>query len=143
MGQAFDRDGHVLGEAFGDTKREVFDKLIEQFKDAHKIEVRSLEERDSLTELQQLRRDLELAKSHNDNWARDYRSLAAKLDTADRLYHELIMCVGHKFPNESRHETALRYLRERETRPVLADARSAEGSDARPSRSDNHTDEIA
>lgn len=42
MGQAFDRDGHVLGEAFGDTKREVFDKLAEQFKDAHEIRIRSL-----------------------------------------------------------------------------------------------------
>lgn len=27
MGQAFDRDGNVLGEAFGDTKREVLEKL--------------------------------------------------------------------------------------------------------------------
>lgn len=43
MGQAFDRDGHVLGEAYGDTKREVFDKLIGQFKDAHEIRIRSLE----------------------------------------------------------------------------------------------------
>ena len=42
MGQAFDRDGHVLGEAFGDTKREVFDKLSEQFKDAAEIRIRSL-----------------------------------------------------------------------------------------------------
>jgi len=43
MGQAFDRDGNVLGEATGATKREVFDKLTEQFKDAHEIRVRSVE----------------------------------------------------------------------------------------------------
>lgn len=45
MGQAFDRDGNVLGEAFGDTKREVFDKLTAQFKDAHEIRIRSLADR--------------------------------------------------------------------------------------------------
>ena len=42
MGQAFDRDGNVLGEAFGDTKREVFDKLTAQFRDAVEIRIRSL-----------------------------------------------------------------------------------------------------
>ena len=36
-----------------------------------------------------------------------------------RLYHELIMEVASKYPNETRHETALRYIREAEhkTRP--------------------------
>jgi hypothetical protein len=43
MGQAFDRDGNVLGEAYGDTKREVFEKLIGEFKDAHEIRIRTLE----------------------------------------------------------------------------------------------------
>lgn len=42
MGQAFDSRGNVLGEAFGETKREVFDKLTEQFKDAHEIRVKSM-----------------------------------------------------------------------------------------------------
>lgn len=44
MGQAFDRDGNVLGEAFGDTKREVFDKLNQEFQNAHEIRIRSLED---------------------------------------------------------------------------------------------------
>lgn len=42
MGQAFDRDGNVLGEAYGQTKREVFDKLDKAFKDAHEIRIQSL-----------------------------------------------------------------------------------------------------
>src|SRR3990167_4460840 len=42
MGQALDRDGNVLGEASGETKREVFDKLISEFKDAHEIRIRSM-----------------------------------------------------------------------------------------------------
>jgi len=41
MGQAFDERGNVLGEAFGDTKREVFDKLTAEFKDAAEIRIRS------------------------------------------------------------------------------------------------------
>lgn len=43
MGQAFDRDGNVLGEAYGDTQREVFEKLTAEFKNAYEIRVRSLE----------------------------------------------------------------------------------------------------
>ena len=42
MGQAFDRDGNVLGEAFGNTKSEVFDKLNAEFKNAHEIRVRTM-----------------------------------------------------------------------------------------------------
>ena len=33
-----------------------------------------------------------------------------------KQYQELIMAVESKYPNESRHETALRYIRERESR---------------------------
>ena len=33
----------------------------------------------------------------------------------EKKYHELIMAVGQKYCGESRHETALRYIRERET----------------------------
>lgn len=43
MGQAFDRDGNVLGEAYGDTRREVFEKLQAEFKNAHEIRIRTLE----------------------------------------------------------------------------------------------------
>lgn len=43
MGQAFDRDGHVLGEAYGETKREVFDKLTKEFADAHEIRIKTID----------------------------------------------------------------------------------------------------
>lgn len=45
MGQAFDRDGNVVGEAFGDTKREVFDKLIAEQPNAHEIRIKSMMEK--------------------------------------------------------------------------------------------------
>ena len=35
-------------------------------------------------------------------------------------YMELLSAVERKFPGESRHETALRYIREREMRPISA-----------------------
>ena len=48
MGQAFDRDGNVLGEAFGDTKQEVLKKLESEFRDKiAKVEIRTMGERES------------------------------------------------------------------------------------------------
>lgn len=35
MGQAFDKDGAILGEAYGDTKRAVFDKLMTEHEDGY------------------------------------------------------------------------------------------------------------
>ena len=45
MGQAYDRDGNVLGEAFGDTKREVFDKLLHEHPHADEIRVKALHDK--------------------------------------------------------------------------------------------------
>ena len=33
-----------------------------------------------------------------------------------KLYNELLLAVGNKYPGEERHETALRYIREAESR---------------------------
>lgn len=43
MGQALDASGNVLGEAFGQTKSEVFEKLDAEFAKAAEIRVRSLD----------------------------------------------------------------------------------------------------
>lgn len=64
MGQAFDRNGNVLGEAFGNTKREVFEKLAEQFKDAHEIRIRSLED-----QIQGASAEMPRYQSHKQVWA--------------------------------------------------------------------------
>ena len=34
-----------------------------------------------------------------------------------KLYQELIYNIGNKYPNETRHETALRYIRQAENQP--------------------------
>jgi hypothetical protein len=41
MGQAFDRNGNVIGEATGATKREVFEALDRDFKDSAEIRIRT------------------------------------------------------------------------------------------------------
>ena len=43
------------------------------------------------------------------------RQLERELAEAKRNYMDLIMSVGKAYPNETRHQTALRYIRERET----------------------------
>lgn len=40
MGQAFDDDGNVIGEARGDTKREVFEKLNQAHPDAAEMRIK-------------------------------------------------------------------------------------------------------
>jgi len=43
MGQAFDREGNVLGEAFGQTKHEVLDKLAFAHPDAYEVRIKTLD----------------------------------------------------------------------------------------------------
>ncbi len=45
MGQALDKDGNVLGEAEGDTRRDVLEQLEKMHPDAHEIRIRQMKER--------------------------------------------------------------------------------------------------
>ena len=51
--------------------------------------------------------------SHHESWIDKKR--ISLINNFGRKYHELIMAVQHKYPNESRHETALRYIKEFES----------------------------
>jgi len=44
---------------------------------------------------------------------REFSCSAPAAGSIEALYQELIMAVSQKFPNETRHETALRYIRDR------------------------------
>jgi len=65
-------------------------------------------------------RDLDLPASADSQSKRILNLLAQRdelqqaLAAAEGKYHELIMAVARKFPNETRHETALRYIRQAE-----------------------------
>jgi len=45
----------------------------------------------------------------------------AEPDAIAAKYNELLMAVGHKYPGETRHETALRYITQAEQRITVAD----------------------
>ena len=49
-----------------------------------------------------------------DQLVRDRDAVLAKLAQAEQSYHELLFAVGMKHAGETRHQTALRYIRERE-----------------------------
>lgn len=48
MGQAFDEQGHILAEAFGETKEEVFKKLMKEQKDATEFRIREMHSKESV-----------------------------------------------------------------------------------------------
>lgn len=54
-----------------------------------------------------------ILSAYND-CAASLRSAEAELAEARKLYQELLFAVERKWPGESRHQTALRYIRERE-----------------------------
>ena len=58
--------------------------------------------RQATEEVEKLKRELTLIKLKNDNGKR---------------YQELLLAVESKYKGESRHQTALRYIREREQTP--------------------------
>ena len=41
--------------------------------------------------------------------------LEDKIEVAEKLYHELLWAVCARTPGETRHETALRYIKEKES----------------------------
>ena len=53
------------------------------------------------------------------------KGLRDQLAVAREAYQELIMAVGKKYPNETRHQTALRYIKEREEGSQHADAKAS------------------
>ena len=64
-----------------------------------------------------------LMNKRKDDLARMYLDLLDKLEYYNERYGQLVFSVAQKFPGESRHETALRYIREREN--AQADANDA------------------
>jgi len=49
-------------------------------------------------------------------YCRDIDELNIEIAQLDAKYNELIFSVANKYPDETRHETALRYIQEREQR---------------------------
>lgn len=105
MGQAFDRDGNVLGEAFGDTKREVFDKLNEQFKQANEIRIKTLSDgpRDATTAVRAADRMEQFFV---------YSHLPAHLQAVSKPFGDLATQIVDTLPSNPERTAALRKLLE-------------------------------
>ena len=67
-----------------------------------------------LTEIESLRQQLTEAQEAFDRACEMVAKMQERAEKAEALYQDLIMQVACKFPNESRHETAKRYISERE-----------------------------
>lgn len=55
---------------------------------------------------------------------RCYNALKSRVEAAEAAHNELIMAVVRKWPDETRHQTALRYIREVEERSSYGPAAS-------------------
>lgn len=74
MGQAFDRDNNVLGEAFGATKKDVFEALNNKFKEADRIEIRSMHPAAGAPDSPSV--EMPKYRSHKDVWALKIRDIS-------------------------------------------------------------------
>lgn len=110
MGQAFDQDGAVLGEAFGETKREVFDKLIAEHPGADEIRIKSMQDKIESVERQQEK----AAKALRDPMMQFFRyaHLPPHLQTASRPFCELAETLESTYPRNPERTVALRKLLE-------------------------------
>jgi len=69
-----------------------------------------------------------------ENWpvkSTDSAGYVALLEDTQKKYNELIMAVESKFPGESRHDTALRYIQDREN-GVVCTSGEVKLTDAKP-----------
>lgn len=82
MGQAFDDKGQMLGDAFGDTKAEVFQKLNEAHPNAHEIRIKSLSDRIAAKSAEGASTPMPQYQSHKKVWALKIASLSYDKDAA-------------------------------------------------------------
>jgi len=107
MGQAFDRDNAVLGEAEGQTKREVFEKLIDKFPDADRIEIKSRPSDAPVTPTL-------AAELTGEPMLRffDYAHLPEKLQLASAPFASVAIHVAHTLERSAERTACLRKLLE-------------------------------
>ncbi len=115
MGQALDRDGNVLGEAFGETKREVFDKLMERHPDLDEIRIKTLREKAEFlsgasTPSEQNRAGLP-ARDRMEQFF-EFAHLPAHLQAVSKPFSELAAHIIATVPSNPERTVALRKLLE-------------------------------
>lgn len=128
MGQAFDVDGNVLAEVFGETKREVFDKLIEEHPHAAEIRIETLNAKPGLiTGTTETLRPDQLTLPTTDMLPLDpllqfftHDHLPPRLSMASKLFCDLARQIVATLPRNSERTVALRKLLEAKDSAVRA-----------------------
>ncbi len=110
MGQAFDRDGNVVGEAFGDTKREVFDKLINLHPEADELRIKSVRDKLSAKEAITAQSPDPFFDPLMQFFA--YEHLPERLQTASQPFCALAVRIVTTLPRNPERTVALRKLLE-------------------------------
>ena len=100
------------------TARTECDDLFSEFVRKHHLAVEDLTERQLAEAIRQAIPDFR-RNIHADKQSVIYLP-GSEADRWKNLYHKLLMAVESKHDGESRHETALRYIRERENRSELS-----------------------
>ena len=104
----------VFAKCLPNSERHKLDTFVTQYDEAHKI-LKSLEEESEglVTKGENLLERVEKLKTHGEGLDKRINVMETSIDIKDK-YNELIMAVGNKYPGESRHETALRYIKRAE-----------------------------
>lgn len=96
MGQAFDEDGGALGPGItGETRREVFEKLMEMYPDSHEVRIKRL--RDSVDEVEELRKatpKAEVAQQAADDFSSALVELTLALDEWKNAGADVLTVTG-------------------------------------------------
>ena len=66
------------------------------------------------------------------NWKREAIQLRREVAETNLRYYDLLIAVARKFDGETRHETAIRYIREAEDRAVNGAVYSSPNNQAEP-----------
>lgn len=109
MGQAFDRDGHVLGEAYGDTKREVLDQLEKMHPHADEIRIKGFT--DAARAMDGPKDQTTTPIEPMLQWF-EYAHLPPDLQNASRPFCDLAWKVGTEWPRNAERTVTLRKLLE-------------------------------
>jgi ferritin-like protein len=113
MGQAFDRDGNVLGELQADSMCEVLDGLQKRHPDAHEVRIKA-----QIEEQEQKLRDID-ARQQEQFIAQDrmlqfftFAHLPPHLQDVSRPFRDIAATIVNKLPSNPERTVALRKLLE-------------------------------
>lgn len=100
MGQAFDREGNVLGEAYGETKRAVLDQLEKMHPAADEIRIKTMKDAVAAAPVDRMSQFFEFAH------------LPPHLQAVSKPFGELAAQIIATLPSNAERTVALRKLLE-------------------------------